>query len=139
MPQPYHPDAAPGNEPATPYIDLAVRGAQSEWQQIRWALFVFPDITDVAPTGDPDVVRVFYEGSRPYPYVWTVELRQRGFDVPSGDQRPGQEPRTCATDRGATAGVAETSAADPTASAWHRATPMASGARRAARSPTGSG
>jgi hypothetical protein len=50
---------------------------------VRWALFVFPDIVDVAPTEDPDVLRVFYEGIRPYPNVWRVELRQKGFDVPA--------------------------------------------------------
>jgi len=73
---------APSSERATRHYDLAVHGAQRQWQRIRWALFVFPDITDVAPTDDPDVVRVFYEGTRPYPSVWTVELRQQGFDLP---------------------------------------------------------
>ncbi len=73
-------DEAPRNEPVTRRCDLAVHGAQRQWRRIRWALFVFPDITDVAPTDDPDVVRVFYEGSRPWPRVWTVELCQRGFD-----------------------------------------------------------
>jgi hypothetical protein len=68
------------NEPVTRHCDLAVYGAQQQWRGIRWALFVFPDIRDVAPTDDPDVVRVFYEGSRAWPRVWTVELRQRGFD-----------------------------------------------------------
>jgi|GEM_PF-4313866 len=80
MLQPYHTYDAPRNEPPGRYYDLVVHDAQRQWQRIRWALFVFPDITDVAPTDDPDVVRVFYEGSRPYPRVWTVELRQRGFD-----------------------------------------------------------
>jgi hypothetical protein len=74
-------DQAPPSEPETRYCDLAVRDAQKQWQSIRWALFVFPDIRDVAPTEDPDVVRVFYEGSRAWPRVWTVELRQRGFDT----------------------------------------------------------
>ena len=78
---PYHTDDAPRNGLPTHHYDLAVHGAQQQWQRIRWALFVFPDIMDVAPTDDPDVVRVFYEGIRPYPRVWTVELRQRGFDV----------------------------------------------------------
>jgi hypothetical protein len=73
-------DQAPRDEPAARYCDLAVHGAQKQWQWIRWALFVFPDIRDVVPTDDPDVVRVFYEGSRAWPRVWTVELRQRGFD-----------------------------------------------------------
>jgi hypothetical protein len=75
------PHASP-NEPSTLGYDLAVHDGQRHWQQIRWALFVFPDVTDVAPTDDPDVVRVFYEGSRPYPDVWTIELRQQGFDLP---------------------------------------------------------
>jgi hypothetical protein len=78
----YHTDDATRNESATRHYDLAVFGAQQQWQRIRWALFVFPDIMDVAPTDDPDVVRVFYEGSRPYPRAWTVELLQRGFDLP---------------------------------------------------------
>jgi hypothetical protein len=65
----------------TRHCELTVHGAREEWQRIRWALFVFPDITDVAPTDDPDIVRVFYEGNRPYPAVWKVELRQQGFDV----------------------------------------------------------
>jgi hypothetical protein len=46
---------------------------------------VFPDITDVAPTDDPQVLRVFHEGSRPYPDVWKIELRQRGFDLTPAD------------------------------------------------------
>jgi hypothetical protein len=82
MLRPYLTHDAPRNELAAHHYDLAVRGGQQQWQRIRWALFVFPDITDVAPTEDPDIVRVFYEGSRPYPRVWTVELRQRGFDLP---------------------------------------------------------
>jgi hypothetical protein len=63
--------------------DLAVSGARDNWTQIRWALFVFPDIVDVAPAEDPAMVRVFYEGTRPYPSVWRVALLQAGFDVPS--------------------------------------------------------
>jgi len=82
MLRPYDTDDAAWNGPPTRHYDLAVHGAQEQWQRIRWALFVFPDITDVAPTDDPDVVRVFYEGSRPYPRVWIVELRQQGFDLP---------------------------------------------------------
>jgi hypothetical protein len=31
---------------------------------------------------DPAAVRVFYEGTRPYPGVWRVALLQAGFDVP---------------------------------------------------------
>ena len=73
-------DDAPSNRPVTRHFDLPGHGAREQWQQIRWALFVFPDITDVAPTDDPEVVRVFYEGNRPYPSVWRVELRQQGFD-----------------------------------------------------------
>jgi hypothetical protein len=57
-------------------------GGRRQWTQIRWALFVFPDIVDVAPTDDPSVVRIYYEGTRPYPQVWRVELLQSGFDVP---------------------------------------------------------
>jgi hypothetical protein len=86
MLQPDHTNDTPWTEPSTRHYDLAVHDAQRQWQQIRWALFVFPDITDVAPTDDPDVVRVFYEGRRPYPRVWTVELGQRGFDLPPLDQ-----------------------------------------------------
>ena len=63
------------------HCDLKVLGAQKAWTQIRWALFVFPDITDVAPTADPDVVRIFYEGAC-HATVWRVELLQAGFDVP---------------------------------------------------------
>jgi hypothetical protein len=65
------------------HYDLPVACAQERWTQIRWALFVFPDIVDVAPTGDPAVVRIFYEGTRPYPAVWRVELLQAGFEVPA--------------------------------------------------------
>ena len=64
------------------YHDLTVSGARDNWTQIRWALFVFPDIVDVAPADDPATVRVFYEGTRPYPSVWRVALLQAGFDVP---------------------------------------------------------
>jgi hypothetical protein len=65
-----------------PRYDLTVRRAQNEWKQIRWALFVFPDIRDVEPTDDPEVIRIFYEGKRAYPDVWRTELVQAGFDVP---------------------------------------------------------
>jgi hypothetical protein len=64
------------------YHDLEVRDARNQWHAIRWALFMFPDIRDVQPTDDSDVVRIFYEGSRPYPNVWAVELAQQGFDLP---------------------------------------------------------
>jgi hypothetical protein len=67
------------------YYDLPVLDGRSKWTQIRWALFVFPDVRDVAPTADPGVVRVFYEGTRPYPSVWRVELLQAGFEVPPVD------------------------------------------------------
>jgi hypothetical protein len=80
-------NARPWNEPVTRHYDLTVHGAREQWRQIRWALFVFPDITDVAPTDDAQVVRVFYEGNRPYPCVWRVELRQQGFGVPTLDAR----------------------------------------------------
>src|ERR1700719_3775321 len=75
-------DAALSNESTPRHCDLTVHGAHDQWRRIRWALFVFPDITDVARTDDPDVVRVFYEGNRAYPAVWRVELRQQGFDLP---------------------------------------------------------
>jgi hypothetical protein len=75
----------PGSAPAIGHYDLAVRHACEEWTKIRWSLFVFPDITDVAPTDDPGMVRIFYEGRRPYPNVWRVELLQAGFDVPALD------------------------------------------------------
>ena len=83
----FRPDLAdaPSTQRVTRHRDLTVHGAGAEWQRIRWALFVFPDITDVARTDDPDVVRVFYEGNRPYPGVWRVELRQQGFDLPPVD------------------------------------------------------
>jgi hypothetical protein len=65
------------------YYDLAVCGARDHWEEIRWALFVFPDIRDVQPTDAPEVVRIFHEGERPHPEVWRVQLAQEGFDVPS--------------------------------------------------------
>ena len=73
----------PDSAPTIAHYDLAVRRASEQWTKIRWSLFAFPDITDVAPTDDPDIVRVFYEGRRPYPSVWRVELLQAGFDVPA--------------------------------------------------------
>jgi hypothetical protein len=75
----------PGSVPASGYYDLAVRHAREKWAEIRWSLFVFPDITEVATTDDPGVVRIFYEGRRPYPNVWRVHLLQTGFDVPAPD------------------------------------------------------
>jgi hypothetical protein len=77
--------ARPPSAPATEHYDLAVQHACEQWTKIRWSLFVFPDIADVAPTDDPDVVRIFYEGRRAYPDVWRVELLQAGFDVPAAD------------------------------------------------------
>jgi len=84
------------------HYDLAVLHASEQWRQIRWSLFVFPDIRDVAPTGDAKVVRIFYEGRRPYPNVWRVELLQAGFDVPAletvqasdGSCAPARPPRS---------------------------------------------
>jgi hypothetical protein len=84
MLRPHLTDDAPSNQPVTRHCDLTVHGAREEWQRIRWALFVFPDITDVAATDDPQVVRVFYE-DRAYPAVWRVELRQQGLDLASVD------------------------------------------------------
>jgi len=77
--------ALPASEPVMSHYDLTVVRAREEWAQIRWSLFVFPDITDVAPTDDANVVRIFYEGIRAYPNVWRVELLQAGFDVPALD------------------------------------------------------
>jgi hypothetical protein len=74
------------NRSRTPHYDLTVRHARARWTQIRWSLFVFPDIIDVAPTDDPEVLRIFYEGKRAYPAVWRVELLQAGFDVPPLDR-----------------------------------------------------
>jgi hypothetical protein len=67
------------------HYDLTVMGAREKWRQIRWALFVFPDILDVTLADAPAAVRIFYEGTRPYPEVWRVELLQAGFDVPPLD------------------------------------------------------
>jgi hypothetical protein len=77
--------ALPASEPMMRHYDLTVVRAREEWTEVRWSLFVFPDITDVAPTDDPNVVRIFYEGVRAYPNVWRVELLQAGFDVPALD------------------------------------------------------
>jgi len=66
--------------------DLTICRARYEWKQIRWALFVFPDIRDVAPTDDPDVIRILHEGKRAYPDVWRTELLQAGFDAPPLDR-----------------------------------------------------
>jgi hypothetical protein len=68
---------------AVGHYDLTVLAARSQWTRIRWALFAFPDIVDVTPLGDANVVRIFYEGARPYAEVWRVALLQAGFDVPS--------------------------------------------------------
>jgi len=73
--------AAHCGDSAMHHCDLTVLGAQEQWTRIRWALFVFPDITDIGPTADPDVVRISYEGAG-YADVWRVELLQAGFDVP---------------------------------------------------------
>jgi hypothetical protein len=82
-----HGRARPEEPDATQHYDLTVRDAQKDWQRIRWALFVF--IAEVAPTADPEVIRIFYVGKRPYPAVWRVELLQQGFDVPA---QPASEP-----------------------------------------------
>ena len=90
------------------HYDLAVLHASEQWRQIRWSLFVFPDITDVAPTDDPKLVRIFYEGRRPYPNVWRVELLQAGFEVPAletahasnGSCAPARPPRSLPTTGG---------------------------------------
>jgi hypothetical protein len=91
--------ALPACEPVTSHYDLTVVRAREEWAQIRWSLFVFPDIADVAPPDDANVVRISYEGIRAYPNVWRVELLQAGFDVPALDP-----PRSSGL-RGAAAGA----------------------------------
>jgi hypothetical protein len=88
------------NPSRTAHYDLTVRHARARWTQIRWSLFVFPDIADVAPTEDPEVVRIFYEGKRAYPTVWRVALLQAGFDVPPLDRcRSGGSPVAAALAR----------------------------------------
>lgn len=85
-----------GSAPAIGHYDLAVRRACEEWTNIRWSLFVFPDITDVAPTDDPGIVRVLFEGRRPYPNVWRAQLLQAGFDVPALDTAQPSDRRSAA-------------------------------------------
>ena len=75
--------SSPQSAPTLGHYDLAVRHACEQWSKIRWSLFAFPDVTDVAPTEDPSIVRIFYEGRRAYPEVWRVALLQAGFDVPA--------------------------------------------------------
>ena len=111
-----------------PHYDLTVIGARERWTQIRWALFVFPDIVDVAPAADPAMVRIFYEGTRPYPSVWRVELLQAGFDVPAL-----QEPENAGTGRGS-ASPATVRRLWPAAPAPSARSPRRSSARTGARS-----
>ena len=114
-----------------PHYDLTVINARERWAQIRWALFVFPDIIDVVPAEDPAVVRIFYEGTRPYPRVWRVELLQAGFNVPQLE-----EPEAASTVRGWTSRAAARRLwpGAPAASASGRGPGRSSAARSVARS-----
>jgi hypothetical protein len=51
-------------------------------------------------------VRIFYEGTRPYPSVWRVELLQAGFDVPALDPKTPRVPDLAATSSGSMATAA---------------------------------
>jgi hypothetical protein len=88
------------------HYDLTVHDAQNGWKQIRWALFVFPDIVDVAPTDDPEIVRIFHHGKRAYPDTWRVELLQAGFDVAETDASRPSGPRVAAVSSGSLATAA---------------------------------
>jgi hypothetical protein len=120
--------AAQYNHQAMPRYDLTVLGAREKWTQIRWALFVFPDITDVAPTADPDVVRIFYEGRHAYANVWRVELLRAGFDVPELEPSRVSAPRVAAPSPGSPEAVAGPRAPFPI-----RGVPDRSGAPRRRR------
>jgi hypothetical protein len=60
--------------------ELYVAGGARHWTAVRWELFVFPDVRDVAPTADPDRVRVVFRGE-PQPERWRAALREAGFEV----------------------------------------------------------
>jgi hypothetical protein len=49
--------------------------------QIRWELFVFPEIRDVLPTLEPETVAVLWEGASAAPERWCRTLVQVGYDA----------------------------------------------------------
>jgi hypothetical protein len=99
--------------PVIGHYDLTVHGAQEKWTQIRWALFVFPDIMDVTPTEDPNVARVLHEGTRAHANVWRVELLQAGFDVPPLEDAPPSARRRARTSSPSPRGGAPRRASGP--------------------------
>ena len=60
--------------------ELYVGGATRCWTAVRWELFAFPDVRDVAPSAEPDRVRVVFEGE-PQPERWREALREAGFEI----------------------------------------------------------
>ena len=57
--------------------ELYVEDAASRWQAVRWELFLFPAVADVAPADDANHVRVIHEGE-PEPERWRETLREKG-------------------------------------------------------------
>lgn len=66
--------------------EVYVAGGARCWTAVRWELFAFPNVRAVAPTADPDWLRVLFEGE-PQPKRWRDALREAGFDV-GGDCAP---------------------------------------------------
>jgi hypothetical protein len=49
--------------------------------QVRWELFVFPEIRDVLPTLEPETVAVLWEGSTADPERWCRALARAGYEA----------------------------------------------------------
>jgi hypothetical protein len=60
--------------------ELYVEDGARCWQAVRWELFVFPAVIDVATADDENHVSVVFEGE-PEPERWREALRETGFQV----------------------------------------------------------
>jgi hypothetical protein len=61
--------------------------------QVRWELFVFPEIRDVLPTLEPETVAVLWEGATADPQRWCRALAEAGYEADPIEPLPALEDR----------------------------------------------
>lgn len=61
--------------------------------QVRWELFVFPEIRDVLPTLELETVAVLWEGATADPQGWCRALAQAGYEAKPLELPPALENR----------------------------------------------
>lgn len=64
--------------------------------QVRWELFVSPEIRDVLPTLEPETVAVLWEGATADPRRWCRALTRAGYEAKPGEPASTLEDRPTA-------------------------------------------